>query len=134
MVEYYGWISISDSTYESDDKALSLVLEKLHVFINEYKINDSLGILKLHQVNRVTQLLVSGCRNHFSQELIDIFKLYEYVAKIAVGSYGLLYIRNDESEDAFNEFEVFVLARGEIKKEKDPFLSPCIPVIEDDEE
>ena len=134
MVEYYGWISISDSTYESDDKALSLVLEKLHVFINEYKINDSLGILKLHQVNEVTQLLVSGCRNHFSQELIDIFRLYEYVAKIAVGSYGLLYIRNDESEYAFNEFEVFVLARGEIKKEKDPFLSPCIPVIEDDEE
>lgn len=134
MVEYYGWISISDSTYESDDKALSLVLEKLHVFINEYKINDSLGILKLHQVNGVTQLLVSGCRNHFSQELIDIFRLYEYVAKIAVGSYGLLYIRNDESEYAFNEFEVFVLARGEIKKEKDTFLSPCIPVIEDDEE
>ncbi|WP_392564984.1 Imm7 family immunity protein [Orbus wheelerorum] len=26
-----------------------------------------------------------------------------------------------------------MLARGKIRKEKDPFLSPCIPTIEDEE-
>ncbi|WP_392551928.1 Imm7 family immunity protein [Orbus wheelerorum] len=47
--------------------------------------------------------------------------------------YGLLHLKNDESDDAFNEFGFFVLARGKIRKEKDPFLSPCIPTIEDGE-
>ena len=35
MVEYYGWISISDSTYESDDGEMSLILNKLSSYIME---------------------------------------------------------------------------------------------------
>ncbi|MCX8583315.1 MULTISPECIES: Imm7 family immunity protein [unclassified Gilliamella] len=134
MVEYYGWINLRDSTYESDDKEMNIVLSKLYSYISQYKLNDTSGLVNLHKVNGSYQLLVTGNTNHLSQDIIDIFNLYEFIAEIAKGSYGLLYIRNDESEDAFNEFEVFVLARGKIKKEKDPFLSPCIPVIEDDEE
>lgn len=134
MVEYYGWINLSDSTYESDDKEMNIVLSKLYSYISKYKLNDTSGLINLHKVNGSHQLLVTGNTNHLSQNVIDIFNLYEFIAEIAKGSYGLLYIKNDESEDAFNEFEVFVLARGKIKKEKDPFLSPCIPVIEDDEE
>lgn len=134
MVEYYGWINLRDSTYESDDKEMNIVLSKLYSYISKYKLNDTSSLVNLHKVNGSYQLLVTGNTNHLSQDIIDIFNLYEFIAEIAKGSYGLLYIRNDESEDAFNEFEVFVLARGKIKKEKDPFLSPCIPVIEDDEE
>lgn len=134
MVEYYGWINLRDSTYESDDKEVNIVLSKLYSYISKYKLDDTSGLINLHKVNGSHQLLVTGNTNHLSQDVIDMFNLYEFIAEIAKGSYGLLYIRNDESEDAFNEFEVFVLARGKIKKEKDPFLSPCIPVIEDDEE
>lgn len=134
MVEYYGWINLRDSTYESDDKEMNIVLSKLYSYISKCKLNDTSGLVNLHKVNGSYQLLVTGNTNHLSQDVIDIFNLYEFIAEIAKGSYGLLYIRNDESEDAFNEFEVFVLARGKIKKEKDPFLFPCIPVIEDDEE
>lgn len=134
MIEYYGWINLRDSTYESDDKEMNIVLSKLYSYISKYKLNDTSGLVNLHKVNGSYQLLITGNTNHLSQDVIDIFNLYEFIAEIAKGSYGLLYIRNDESEDAFNEFEVFVLAREKIKKEKDPFLSPCIPVIEDDEE
>lgn len=121
MVEYYGWINLRDSTYESDDKEMNIVLSKLYSYISKYKLNDTSGLVNLHKVNGSYQLLVTGNTNHLSQDVIDIFNLYEFIAEIAKGSYGLLYIRNDESEDAFNEFEVFVLARGKIKKEKDLF-------------
>lgn len=121
MVEYYGWINLRDSTYESDNKEMNIVLSKLYSYISKYKLNDTSGLVNLHKVNGSYQLLVTGNTNHLSQDVIDIFNLYEFIAEIAKGSYGLLYIRNDESEDAFNEFEVFVLARGKIKKEKDLF-------------
>lgn len=133
MVEYYGWINLSDSTYESDNEEMYIILNKLYSYISKYKLDDTSGFINLHKVNGSHQLLFTGNTNHLSQDVIDIFNFYEYIAEIAVGSYGLLHIRNDESKDAFNEFEVFVLARGKIKKEKDPFLSPCMPVIEDDE-
>lgn len=134
MVEYYGWVSLSNSAYESDDHEMSLILNKLSSFISEHEIEESQGFIKIHKVNGSNQLLVSGNTNHLSQDVIIIFDLYDYVASLAKGSYGLLYVRNDESQNAFNEFEVFVLARGVIRKEKDLFLSPCVPVIEDDEE
>lgn len=134
MIEYYGWVSINDSTYENDDDEMSLILNKLFSYITEYKTQNVSGFINVHKVNGSHQVLVSGNTNHLSQDIVDIFNLYEYIAKIAIGSYGLFYIRNDESLESFNEFEVFVLARGKIKKEKDPFLSPCIPIIEDDEE
>ncbi|GKX59194.1 immunity 7 family protein [Leminorella grimontii] len=133
MIEYYGWISLSDSTYESDDNKMGLVLDKLSSYILEKKINSDPGFIKLHRVNGSNQLLVSGNTNHLSQDVIDVCEFYDYVASISKGSYGLLYVRNDESFDASNEFEVFVLARGKVRKEKDHFLSPCIPVIEDED-
>ncbi|OCG66917.1 hypothetical protein A9G41_11900 [Gilliamella sp. Nev5-1] len=134
MIEYYGWISLSNSTYESDDYEMKFILDKLTTFISKHKLDDSSGFIKIHVVNVSYQLMVSGNANHYSQDIADIFELYNYVAQISQGSYGLLYVRNDELIDAFNEFEVFVLARGKIRKEKDPFLSPCIPKIEDEEE
>ncbi|WP_140921494.1 Imm7 family immunity protein [Limnobaculum xujianqingii] len=134
MIEYYGWVSLSDSTYESDENKMRLILDELSLFILSHRMNDAPGFIKLNEVNGSNQLLVSGNTNHLSQDVIDVIELYNYIAKIAIGSYGLLYIRNDENSDASNEFEVFVLARGNLKKEKDHFLSPCIPVIEDVEE
>ncbi|WP_392551802.1 Imm7 family immunity protein [Orbus wheelerorum] len=133
MIEYYGWISISDSTYESDDNEMDSILNNINTFILKRQIDKDSGFIKIHGVNGSYQLLVSGNTNHYSQDVRDIRELYQYIASIAKGSYGLLYLRNDESDDAFNEFEVFVLSRGKIRKEKDPFLSPCIPTIEDEE-
>ncbi|MBK5074156.1 hypothetical protein I2492_14175 [Budviciaceae bacterium CWB-B4] len=133
MIEYYGWISLSNSTYESDDVNMASILDKVAIFISERKMEKDPGLIKSHNYNGLYQLLFSGCRNHLSQDFIDILELYGYIAVIAQGSYGLLYLRNDENIDASNEFEVFVLSRGQVIKSKDPFLSPCIPTIEDGE-
>lgn len=133
MIEYYGWIALSDSTYESDDHKMELILANIKCFLVEYDMEHGPGLIKIHKVNGSCQILVSGNTNHYSQDVADIFELYNYIALISQGSYGLLYVRNDESKEAYNQFEVFVLARGQIRKENDHFLSPCIPKIEDDE-
>ncbi|OCG00674.1 Imm7 family immunity protein [Gilliamella sp. wkB308] len=132
MIEYYGWISLRNSTYENNENEMNSILNKLTLFISEHEFENSTGFIKIHKVNGCCQLLFSGNTNHYSQDVAEIFELYQYVAKISQGSYGLLYVKNDESSDKFNEFEVYVLARGKIKKENDQFLSPCIPKIEDD--
>lgn len=57
----------------------------------------------------------------------------DFVRTRLPGSWGLLYERDDETTlpPGPNAFRVTVLARGELSVRSDPFLSPCIPVIED---
>ena len=50
------------------------------------------------------------------------------------GSYGLLYVLDDEDYqdgDYQNEFRVWRLVRGALEERSDPFLSPFIPTVED---
>ncbi|WP_431523645.1 Imm7 family immunity protein [Paenibacillus pabuli] len=60
-------------------------------------------------------------------------KIFEWIATHLPGAYGLLYVHDDEAGDDINEnrFLVWKLARGQLEKVKDPFLSPYIPVVED---
>ncbi|NOU92933.1 hypothetical protein GC093_06750 [Paenibacillus sp. LMG 31456] len=48
------------------------------------------------------------------------------------GSYGLLYTQDDEDVEDNNKFVVWKLTRGILTREKDSFLSPYIPVVEDE--
>ena len=47
------------------------------------------------------------------------------------GSYGLLYVHDDESKDDCNSFVVYKLARGKVERIADTLLSPFIPTVED---
>lgn len=59
-------------------------------------------------------------------------ELYQNIGKIAEGSYGLIYLYNDEDMNGKeNQFQAFSLARGIVKETTNPFLSPIIPTIED---
>lgn len=83
-------------------------------------------------MNGAAMLSCNGLTNHWSSDIEDVLALYNYLAKSTVGSYGVLYIHNDEGdEEEHNNFIVFYLAKGELKKAKDSFLSPCNPVIEE---
>jgi hypothetical protein len=47
-------------------------------------------------------------------------------------AYGLLYIYDDEDTTGLdNEFQVFRMVRGQVSMQKDPFLSPFMPTLED---
>ncbi len=73
--------------------------------------------------------------NRKTQEVIDILKMFHYIGKIATGSYGIFYLRDDEDINGKeNKFQVFILSRGTIREEEETFLSPFIPIVEDIEE
>ncbi len=75
---------------------------------------------------------VAGQHNHRSEYIIELF---QWVAENAPGSYGILYIRDDEDQSRDNDysncFRVWRLCRGQLTERDDPFLSPAIPTVED---
>lgn len=76
---------------------------------------------------------VSRLTNHRAAEAAELFELSQRIAETAPGSYGLLYVHDDESADTSfgNEFEVWVLRRGQFARRRDEYLSPIVPTIED---
>ena len=74
----------------------------------------------------------SSFSNRINPETSEIFEVFKLIGEIAEGSYGIIYLYNDEDTDGKeNYFQVFSLARGMIKENLDEFLSPIIPTIED---
>ena len=74
---------------------------------------------------------LAGLSNHrgtLEEALINVF---QGIGKKAPGSYGLLYISDDENPQFDNEFRVGKLIRGKFEFVTDCYLSPRIPTIED---
>jgi len=133
MVEYHGWITIRlnfKDVEDLNDENIGKLVNLVHKKITGYNLEKSIS---LRFVNGTAMLSCNGLTNHWGGDIEDVLALYNYLAKEAVGSYGLLYFRNDEANDEeSNNFTVYYLAKGELKKTKDNLLSPCIPVIEDE--
>ncbi|GAB6931194.1 Imm7 family immunity protein [Paenibacillus sp. JCM 10914] len=131
MYEFHGWATIQESPAEVDAGQLDTIIQKIQLKITEF--NWGSGLLSLNAVNGSYYLHVGAFTNRKGAEADEIASLYQLIARIAPGSYGLLYTRDDENAQGLdNEFRVMVLARGQLTEQPDPFLSPCIPVIEDE--
>jgi len=133
MIELHGWVTIRD-TYEAifeEGDNIDLVVTEIHEKINQLcwfkpEIKNGNGSRFLH---------FSHFANRIRPDTEEIFQLFEHIGKIAKGSYGLIYLYDDEDGNGQNNhFQVFSLARGVVKKHVDPFLSPIIPTIEDEDE
>ena len=131
MFEYYGWIALIYSICEVEDED-----EKLEIAV-DYAKNLIKKTLPEHHINELRaingQYMVSlaGVSNHrgFLEEALISF--FREIGKKAPGSYGLLYISDDENPEFENEFRVGRLVRGQFEFVKDSHLSPRIPTIED---
>lgn len=130
MVEYHGWISIHQSTDGEDEDEIVSIAENIRDIID--KISSPNQILILKPINGVYILHLAGVTNHRAQDVNEIFELIELIASKARGSYGLLYLKDDEDQKGRdNEFIVYKLYRGRIEESSDKLLSPCNPVIMD---
>lgn len=133
MYQFHGWITLVPSI-DTDDYDMSDEIEiaqKVKEFIKKITNDWGNSLLKLHTVNAHFYVIIAGCTNHRREEIDDVFELFKYVGKIASGSYGLLYIRDNEDQNGFdNEFQVFALRKGLLTQHKDKILSPCIPIID----
>jgi len=133
MIEYQGWATIREAFNEQgeDEEKLVSVTHKLAMLVDELGQRPWCEAT-FTQINGEYRLFIMGNRNHASGDWPEVLALFEWVAENAPGSYGILSIHDDEdAENRNNEFQVFVLRRGTLKRGFDPHLSPYIPMVEE---
>ena len=129
MVEVHGWITLR-GTYELiDEENFEMILKQVIREIKKLKYSN----LEIKRVNGECFIEILSCTNHMSSDVKEIISFYKIVGKIAKGSYGLLYVHNDEDKNSYNDFMVYRLARGWVEIYRDNLLSPIVPTIEDED-
>lgn len=129
MFEFNGWAVLRYHTHDTDSMKQEKQLYKLIHYISEI---DTEEVVTFKSRNGLDSLLMSGLHNHRKNYVVGIF---EKIAEIMPGSYGLLYIHDDEdqskNQDNTNHFVVWKLVRGKLTEQQDHYLSPYIPTVED---
>ncbi|WP_030232860.1 MULTISPECIES: Imm7 family immunity protein [unclassified Streptomyces] len=127
MMEYHGWITVRENPADDDDETrLRQIVDELRLRIARMA---SPYLLDLRWMNGEPFIHLGGCSNHRSSP--DVAELFEHVAAIAPGSYGLLHVRDDEDPGHENEVRVLRLVRGTVTWHTEALLSPCVPTLED---
>ena len=130
MLELHGWLTISE-TYKDEDKYTNETLEDIMRPVNRI-IENSGTQLTLQYMNGTPFLTALLYANHRTKETDTIIDTYKSIAQTATGSYGIIYLRDDEDTRHYNEFQIFIFKKGECIYKTDDVFSPCIPTIEDD--
>ncbi|XGV95347.1 MAG: Imm7 family immunity protein [Leptolyngbya sp. BL-A-14] len=132
MFEYHGWATlhtdIVDEYGDEDQEERRRLVSDLRAYIEPLLAHGSMHI---EVCNGLYALNMFGHNNHRNESVVDVFK---WLSEKTRGSYGLLYIHDDEDfkrgNDYTNHFRVWKLALGQLTELDDPFLSPRIPTVE----
>ena len=128
MVEVHGWITLRETYKAVDDDNIGDLLKLINDEVEKIEYPQ----IKINVNNGNYYIEFSLYTNHMSGDVNGLIALFETVGKIAEGSYGLLYIHNDEDQGNNNNFMVHRLARGTVEVYPDNLLSPRIPTVEDE--
>jgi hypothetical protein len=128
MFEYHGWIMLR-STAEAVDDDPPLRLDEIQDLVNELAGH---GLIDLRPINGEYHVHVGGLPNHRGTQGSAVIDLFVKVGHLAPGSYGLLYVYDDEDPEHELKFRVFRLVRGTVTEHADHLLSPVIPTLEDE--
>ncbi len=125
MVEFHGWAVIS---YHFSDDNESKEIEFMNKFMNllndKYSLYLERKIFDIKEYNLLTSFQAFGNFNHKPNEFAPI-EIFEWLAKNSSGSYGLLYIYDDEDVRYKDQFQVYTLKKGQlISEKKDCYLYP----------
>lgn len=132
MVLYFGWINIQmtySSAEESSDEELLAVVSSIREKIEREQ--GLQGNVSIRIINGVVFLRCDAFTNHWGIEAAAVVDLYKFIGEAAIGSYGLLYLMDDEDPGYDNKFRVFRLAKGVLKECEDNLLSPINPTLEE---
>lgn len=133
-MELHGWIVVRESYSEEGDSdtLLKKIISQLNEKIDLLKSEGRNIEINLFSRNGVKQVSFFGAPNHKGDNWEWVIKLAEWIAKEAIGSYGIIYMFDDEDKNGLdNQFQVLVLKKGVISFELDTFLSPFIPEVEE---
>ena len=123
VFEFHGWATMLAEMDDGSAGPAADAITRLHASVNEAR--DTFSVFEVKETgNGQTVLMAHGLRNHRFERVIGLFK---WLAAELPASYGLLYVRDDESAGHDNVFQVWRLARGRLEKLADPFLSPYVP-------
>lgn len=129
MFEYHGWITLR-STAEALDDEPPLRLDEIRTLVDELA---GYALMDLQPMNGTDYIHLGGSPNHRGQHGAEVIDLFTKVGRLAPGSYGLLYVHDDEDPEHRQDFRVFRLVRGVVTEHADHLLSPVIPTLEDAE-
>jgi hypothetical protein len=131
VIQWHGWATILDSPSQEDHwpDAPDATLDRVRRVMDEY---DERGneVVDLRCMNGFWHVWLSGNHNH-NHIAADLRNLYASLAEVAPGSYGVLYVFDDEDPEHGNEWIVWVMRRGQITSRLDLDLSPHIGGVED---
>lgn len=130
MIELHGWLTIVE-TYADEDLLHEDEIRQIQQKVKRILANNTCG-LEIQFVNGTPFLNTLLCANHRTAEVDEIIKTYTMISETASGSYGVIYIRDDEDKTYNNEFQIYLFKRGKWEHKIDAEFSPCIPTLEDD--
>jgi len=126
-----GWAIIRE-TYTADEVWNSRLPEIVDDIASRIDDTDTNIRVQLDYMNAIPTLRVALQKNHYTPATDVVIELFERIAAVAPGSYGVLHIYDWEGQFGDpNDIHVLVLARGRLRRSRDPFLSPVVPRIED---
>jgi Immunity protein 7 len=130
MFEYHGWVCLRATPEVDDFDAKTYSLPEIERLLDAF--GRDYGLVDLRPLNGTYFMHIAGMPNHRGHHGPAAIRLLRDVGQAAPGSYGLLYVLDDEHPEHNNEFRVFRLTRGDVTEHADPFLSPTIPTLEDE--
>ncbi len=124
MVELHGWVTIQESCrIDDEEESIEQIVRKLKEQISG--MSGGCGdILDIRYCNGEPFLTITMFKNRINSDVEEVFEFLEYVCKTAPGSYGMIYMYDDESVKMPDEFQVFAIRKGKIYPERDRYLSP----------
>ena len=129
MFELHGWITMRetykavDTEEDNLDYIVRLIQEKA------LKMKWNTPEIKAQSGEYFIELTLFS--NRRTEEVDEIFEFLKFIVKSASGSYGLIYVLDSDDRKKGNEFQVYTMHRGSIIEQKDSYLSPIVPTIED---
>lgn len=128
MFEYHGWITLRSIAEAVDDEP-PLRLAEIQSRVNELA---GYALMDLRPMNGQYFIHFGGFPNHRGTHGPALLDLLTEIGRIASGSYGLMYLHDDEDPHHGGNFRVLRLVRGTVTERPDLLLSPVIPTLEDE--
>lgn len=114
MYQYHGFAVVLESTGdEAGNESEVNIFESVKKYIEDLQSN--VDVLDMKAINGQYHLWMTGLWNREPSSKFSPVEIMKNIGIIAPGSYGMLYVFNDEHPKCFNEFEVYVLPRGKKK-------------------
>ena len=126
MIQINGWLEIIP-TYLNEDVHTEIDEEAINFQVDDIIANLEYNDIQIISKNGFKVINFFLNTNHKTEEAEEMLQTFEKIAKVATGSYGLLYVW-DEYEDADN-FRVLVARKGDVEWKKDEFFSPNSEMI-----